>query len=164
MIRQKIKINCLALCFEQKKQQLLLTFQISDKIRMIEIKSSTTSIHDIGEWNINYPKFIKKSEPISRKTAYFWIILFSFPAHVWRAFVGTTMWKWFAEPLGAPHINLIYGTGLNLMIMFYFFHHTKSLIFDQSKNGSELLRHYIGLAIIYPTSFLFSAWLIMLFL
>ena len=34
------------------------------------------------------------------------------PLHFWRAFVASTLWGWFATPLGAPAVGVAHAAGL----------------------------------------------------
>ncbi len=43
------------------------------------------------------------------------IVVFAFPLLLWQSFVLSTLWGWFAAPLGAPHIGVWLMGGLMII-------------------------------------------------
>ncbi len=57
-----------------------------------------------------------KVKTMSKKYLYAAILLITFPSSALYGLVGSTLWKWFAEPLGAPHIAIKAAMGLGLVV------------------------------------------------
>lgn len=59
--------------------------------------------------------------PIERQVlgGFLLAVLVAVPAVLWRAFVASTMWGWFMEPMGAPHIGLALAIGIRLVVVMF---------------------------------------------
>lgn len=111
-----------------------------------------------------------KKEAMSRTVAYFMMFVFSFPATAWSSFVGITIWEWFAVPIGAPHISLVQGMGLSVLL--FLFRNISgdvpdkkfTVLAQQNMNGIEIIQQFFVDAAAAPTIALVVAWVISLFL
>lgn len=96
------------------------------------------------------------------------IFIIGFPASVWISFVGTNLWKWFAVPLGAPAISLVYGMGFYWLISFYRVLSTpiqdRELPDMFCKDGNKFVREYLARITVFPTVSLLMGWILTLFL
>ncbi len=45
------------------------------------------------------------------------ILVFSLLSLIWDGFVTFKLWRWFAEPAGAPHLRIAHVMGLALLVL-----------------------------------------------
>ena len=61
---------------------------------------------------------------------------------VWRGFVLSILWGWYAVPLGLPPIGLIEAIGVSLVVGF--------LVYQDQRGEEPTLWRTVGMAIITP--------------
>lgn len=93
----------------------------------------------------------------------FKLILVSIPASIWAAFVTLKVWRWFAEPIGLPHMTMIPLMGLWLLLNLFQFSPLKSMALDYDerikKDPGKFFKSYCWSAFSYPTIALFIGWI-----
>jgi len=91
------------------------------------------------------------------------IILASIPASIWASFVTLKVWRWFAEPIGLPHMTMIPIMGLCLLIKLFQFSPLKSMALDYDerikKDPGKFFKSYCWSAFLYPTIALLIGWI-----
>jgi hypothetical protein len=97
------------------------------------------------------------------------VILVSIPTGIWSAFVALKLWRWFAEPLGAPHVGMIsvLGLGLGLLIGLLRTSPLKSTSVEYEervkKNPGKFFKGYCYAAVAYPAIALVIGYIYTLF-
>lgn len=75
-------------------------------------------------------------------------IALSVPLAIWRGFVLTKLWMWFAVPIfGLPMLGLIPAIGLSLLVGFLVYQHP---LREKEADYGKLLGHQISVGIIVP--------------
>lgn len=98
---------------------------------------------------------------MSKLTASVLVFLLLIPSAAWTAFVGSTLWKWFAEPLGAPHLTVARAMGLAALFALYRYSPSPSdsKAAGDAKEGGDIFFEFVAVATLLPALILFLGWL-----
>jgi len=95
------------------------------------------------------------------------VMLVSIPTNIWGAFVALKLWRWFAEPLGAPHMGMISVLGLGLLVGFMRTSHLKSTSLEYEervrKGPAKFFKSYCYASVAYPAAALLIGYIYTLF-
>ena len=81
---------------------------------------------------------------------------------LWKGYVLSVLWVWFAVPLGAPAVGVIQAMGIALLVSFLTYQHIRSPKKEQST--AEAIGDATGMALMYPLIALGVGWCIKYFL
>lgn len=101
-------------------------------------------------------------------TGWILLIVLTVPASAWQGYVGSTLWHWYAEPVGAPHLSV--GRAMGLAVLFAMYRLPKA--FDRYKykeqggerSDKEVVVGTIAVLALGPAFALFFGWLYTFFL
>lgn len=103
-----------------------------------------------------------EEKAMKKSTAGLLILLLLAPSALWTAYVGTRLWGWFVEPLGAPHLGVVRAVGIAVLIALYRRRDLKEEI--EEEDGDELFAKFVAAGGFVPLVFLFVGWLCTQFL
>ena len=81
---------------------------------------------------------------------------------LWKGYVLSVLWVWFAVPLGAPAVGMIQAMGIALLVSFLTYQHISSPKKEQST--AEAMGDAVAMALMYPLLALCIGWCIKYFL
>lgn len=87
---------------------------------------------------------------MTRGWSAFLVFMCMVPAGMWSAFVASTIWRWFAVPIGAPSLSVVRTMGLAILIGMYRYAGERDSNVDPDKTGGELFVAFLARATLIP--------------
>lgn len=101
---------------------------------------------------------------MSKGWSAFLILVCLIPAGIWSSFVASTIWRWFAVPIGAPVLTVTRTMGLAILIGMYRYAGETRTQDTQEKSGGELFVAFLARAGLIPAFALLLGWIYRSFL
>jgi len=81
---------------------------------------------------------------------------------IWRGFVLSILWAWFAVPIfGLPALSITAAIGVALVIGFLVYQHQH---YEDTRSDYQKIASSVGVVIFYPALVLLMGWVVTLFL